>query len=382
MDFRYTEEQTLLADTVRRWVEDTYSFDQRRDYLAHPESWRDRWRQLADLGLLAIPFAEHEGGIGGGGVELAIVMEAFGRGLVVEPYLATVVLGGGLLRRGANTDIEEGLIGKIIDGSMTLAFAHGERHSRFDLARVETRAEPKDGTDYLLHGQKSVVIGGDVADRFVVSARTAGSSAERKGITLFLVSRDAPGVEIRSYAMVDGQRAAEIELKGVKLGPEALLGAVDHGLDLIETVVDDAIAAVSAEAVGIMDELNRATLDYLKTRQQFGVPIGKFQVLQHRMAEMTIEYELAKSMAIVAAASENKPAAERARIIAATKTQIGRSGRFVGQQAVQLHGGIGVTDEYKVGHLFKRLTAIDLAFGNADHHQRRFADLPDTARAA
>jgi pimeloyl-CoA dehydrogenase small subunit len=375
MDFDFTEEQRLLDDSVRRLVKDAYDIPKRKSYMAAADGFsRALWARYAELGLLGLPFAESEGGYGGSAVETMIVMESFGRGLVLEPYLATVVLCGGLMALAASPAQKAAILPEIAAGKLLMAFAHGERQSRYALANVETRAE-RDGGGYMLTGQKGVVLHGDSADRLIVSARTGGSPRERMGITLFLVERNAKGVAVRGYPTVDGLRAAEVSLERVRVDGSAVLGAPDEAYGAIEHAVDRAIAALCAEAVGIMEVLNGLTLEYLKTRKQFGVPIGSFQALQHRMAEMAIEHEQAKSMAILAALSaDTTNATERRRALSAAKVQIGKSGRFVGQQAIQLHGGIGMTEEYSAGHYFKRLTAIDQSFGDADHHLDRFAE--------
>lgn len=371
MDLSLSPEQQLLRDTVDRLIVDTYRFEQRKAYMRSPAGFsRDNWRRFADLGLLGLPFAESFGGIGGDGVEVMLVMNAFGRGLVVEPYLASVVLCGGLLREVAARQP----IAELIAGDMIFAFAHGERQARYALADVATTARRAAG-GYVLDGRKTLVLNGDAADTLLVSARTSGASRDARGITLFLVDRDAKGVGVRGYPTNDGLRAAEIDLDGVRLGADAVLGEVDNAMPPIEKVVDQAIAAMVAEAAGIMAALCDLTADYLKTRQQFGRAIGSFQALQHRFVEMLLASEQAKSMAYLAATAwDSNDAASRARTVSAAKAEIGRGGRFVGQQAVQLHGGIGMTDEYSVGHYFKRLTMIDALFGNADHHLARFAE--------
>jgi pimeloyl-CoA dehydrogenase small subunit len=376
MDFDFTEEQRLLDETVRRLVKDAYDVPKRRGYMAAPEGFsRSLWERYAELGLLGLPFAESEGGFGGSAVETMIVMESFGRGLVVEPYLASIVLGGGLVSLAGSDAQRRAILPQVAAGKLLLAFAHGERQARYGLSDVETTAK-KDGTGWVLDGRKGVVLSGDSADTLIVSARIGGSSRERQGLALFLVDATAKGVAIRGYPTVDGLRAAEITLERVPVAGDAVLGAPGEAYPVIERVVDRAIAALAAEAVGIMETLNAATLDYLKTRKQFGVPIGSFQALQHRMADMVIEHEQSKSMAVLAALSADlDDAAERRRVISAAKVQIGKSGRFVGQQAIQLHGGIGMTDEYAAGHYFKRLTMIDQTFGDADHHLDRFAEV-------
>jgi pimeloyl-CoA dehydrogenase small subunit len=381
MDFDLTEEQRLLDETVRRLIKDEYDFEKRKTYRASPQGFsKELWSRYAEIGLLGLPFPESEGGFGGTAVETMLVMENFGRGLVLEPYLATVVLGGGIVAAAGNAQQKKEILPAIAEGKLMLAFAHGERQARYALADVETRAV-KDGKGYVLSGAKAVVLHGDGADRLVVSARTAGGARERKGITLFLVDAKAKGVERRSYPTMDGLRAAEITFDKTPVGADAVLGTLDDGYPVIEQAIDRALAALVAEAVGIMETLNTLTLDYLKTRKQFGVPIGSFQALQHRMAEMVVEYEQSKSMSLLAALSADlADAKERRRVISGAKVQIGQSGRFIGQSSIQLHGGMGMTDEYQAGHYFKRLTMIDQTFGDVDHHLDRFAEvtLPKT----
>ncbi len=375
MDFDLTEEQRLLDETVRRVVKDAYDIPKRKRYMAEPGGFsRELWARYAELGLLGLPFAEAEGGFGGSAVETMIVMESFGRGLVVEPFLASVVLVGGLVALAGSAAQRQAILPQVAAGKLLLAFAHGERQARYTLSDVATTAK-RDGGGFVLRGDKGVVLNGDSADLLAVSARTAGGGRERDGISLFLVDAKAKGVERRAYPTVDGLRSAEVALADVRVGADALLGTADAAYPVIEHAVDRAIAALCAEAVGIMEVLNAATLDYLKTRKQFGVPIGSFQALQHRMADMVIEHEQSKSMATLAALSADlADAAERRRVLSAAKVQIGKSGRFVGQQAIQLHGGIGMTDEYVAGHYFKRLTVMDQTFGDVDHHLDRFAE--------
>jgi pimeloyl-CoA dehydrogenase small subunit len=373
MDFDLTDEQRLLKDSVERLIADRYDFESRKRFQAEPDGWsRANWAQFAELGLLAVPFAEEHGGMAGGPVETMIVMEAFGRGLVVEPYLATVVLGGGLLRHAASEEQRAELLPRLVAGELTLAFAHVERGSRYDLADVETRAR-RDGDGWVLSGEKGVVLHGDSADKLVVTARVSGERRDRSGIGLFLVDGAAAGVSRRGYPTQDGARAAEISLENVRA--EAVLGDPEGGLGPAERVVDEAIAALCAEAVGLMGEMQDLTVEYIKTRKQFGQPIGSFQALQHRAADMVVASEQARSMTYFATMmSAADDAAERARSVSAAKVQICRSGRSVGQSAVQMHGGVGVTMEYRVGHYFKRMTAIETLFGDADFHLARLAE--------
>ena len=375
MDFELSAEQQLLSDNIARLMKDRYGFEARKGYQATPPGFSEAlWRDYAEMGLLGAPFAEEDGGFGGGAVETMIVMEAFGKALALEPYLQTVVLCGALLKHAATPEQRADLVGRIASGDLRLSFAHTERQSGFDLVDVGLAAR-KDGAAFVLNGEKTLVGQGDSADRLIVSARLAGGRRDRDGIGLFLVSADAPGVTRRGYPTQDGQRAADIAFADVRVGPEAVLSASGDALPLIERAVDEAIAGLSAEAVGAMSEALGMTVEYMKTRKQFGVPIGSFQALQHRASDMVVALEQARSMMYLAtmmAGEEN--ASERGKAISAAKTQIGRSARFIGQQAVQMHGGIAMTYEYKVGHLFKRLTMIDLAYGDADLHVRKLAD--------
>ena len=376
MDFELSDEQRLLKDSVERLATQRYDFESRKKYMAEPDGWsRELWRQYAELGLTALPFAEADGGIGGGPVETMIVMEAFGRALALEPYFATVVLGGGFLKLGASDAVRADVLPKVAAGETLLAFAHSERQSRYDLADVSTMAT-KESTGYDLEGAKSLVIHGDVAGKLIVSARVSGAQRDKNGIGLFLVDAKAPGVSVRGYPTVDGLRAAEVTLTGVKVDADALIGEPGNAYPLIEQVIDAGIAALAAEAVGAMSVMHETTVEFLKQRKQFGVPIGNFQVLQHRAGEMLIALEQARSMAMLATMMAEEPnAIERRKAIAAAKVQIGRSARFIGQSAIQLHGGIGMTMEYKVGHYFKRVSMIDTMFGDADHHLAALARL-------
>jgi pimeloyl-CoA dehydrogenase small subunit len=375
MDFDLTEEQRLLKDSIERLLKDRYDFDSRKAYAASPDGWsRELWAQYAELGLLALPFAEADGGFGGGAAETMIVMEAFGRALALEPYLAAVVLGGGVLRHGASEEQRAALVPRIADGSLLLALAHTERQSRYDLHDVATTAK-RNGDAFVLDGEKGVVLHGDGADKLIVTARTAGERRGRAGIGLFLVDGNATGVSRRGYQTQDGLRAAEVSLAGVRVPAENVIGDPENALPLLEHVVDEAMAALAAEAVGAMEEMHSLTVEYLKTRKQFGVPIGSFQVLQHRAADMFVALEQARSMAMFATMMvQEEDATERRKAVAAAKVQIGRSGRFIAHQAIQLHGGVGMTAEFKVGHYFKRVTMIDSVFGDADHHLARLAE--------
>ncbi len=375
MDFDPTEDQRLLAESVARLLADRYAFEQRKAILKTPEGWSaDLWARYAELGLLGLPIAEEHGGFGGGAVDVMLLMQAFGRHLVLEPYLASVVLGGTAVRLAGSAEQQAEILPGVAAGTVKLAFAHAERQARYDLTDVLTTGAPRDG-GFVLEGAKSVVLHGDAADRLVVSARTAGSRDEAEGISLFLVDGDAPGVARRGYALRDGTRAAEISLSGVRVPASALLGERDGGLPVVERVVEAGIAATAAEVVGAMEAMQAMTLDYLKTRQQFGRPIGDNQALQHRAAEMMVALEQGRSMAMLAAMMVEEPdAAERARNISMAKVGVGQAGRFVSQNAIQLHGGIGMTEEYAVGHFFRRVMVIEHMFGDTAHHLDRLAD--------
>ena len=376
MDFELSAEQELVRDNVARLMKDRYGFEARKAYQASPHGWSEAlWRDYAEMGLLGAPFAEEDGGFGGGAVETMIVMEQFGKALALEPYLQTVVLCGALLKHAASDKQRAELIGAIAAGDLKLSFAHMEKQSGFDLNDVALSAVKDGGGGFVLNGEKTLVGQGDSADRLIVSARVKGARRDRDGIGLFLVDASAPGVTRRGYPTQDGQRAAEIGFADVRVAPHDVLGPPDGALPAIERAVDETIAALSAEAVGAMAQALAMTVDYLKTRKQFGVTIGSFQALQHRAADMTVALEQARSMMFLAAMTAGEEdAAERAKTMSAVKAQIGRSARFIGQQAVQMHGGIAMTYEYKVGHLFKRLTMIDTAYGDADVHVRRLAE--------
>jgi pimeloyl-CoA dehydrogenase small subunit len=376
MDFDLNDEQRQLKDSLERLLAGAYGdLAKRQGYTKEPKGYSAAlWKQYADLGLLAVPFAEEHGGLGQGLTETMIVAEAFGRALAIEPYLATVIMSGGVLRHAGNETLLKELVPAIAEGKLTLALAHLERQARYDIADVATTARSDGKGGYTLEGEKAVVLAGDGADKLIVTARASGGRTERGGIGLFLVDAKANGVTRRGYATQDGMRAADVTLSAVRVGPEGVVAGPEKGLQVLERVVDETITALSAEAVGAMAALHELTVDYLKTRKQFGVPIGSFQVLQHKAVDMFTALEQARSMAYYATmmAAEND-AKERRKAIAAAKVQIGRSARFVGETAVQLHGGIGMTMEYKAGHYFKRLTMIDMAFGDADHHVRELA---------
>jgi pimeloyl-CoA dehydrogenase small subunit len=375
MDFDLNDDQRLLQDSVTRLLADRYNFESRKRYLKEPEGWStELWSQYAELGLLGLPFAEEYGGFGGGPVEVMLVMQAFGRALALEPYLSTVVLGGTAIRLAGSDAHKADILPQIGEGKMKLAFAHGERQARYDVTDVLTTAKPN-GQDWLLEGGKSVVSHGDSADKLIVSARTAGERDDPYGITLFLVDARANGVARRGYTMRDGTRAAEIALSGVKVSKADVLGDPGEALPVIERIMEAGIAATSAEVVGAMETIQSMTLEYLKTREQFGQPIGRYQVLQHRSAEMFVALEQGRSMAMLAAVSVDEPdPQERAHAISMAKVGVGQAGKFVSQQGIQLHGGIGMTEEYAVGHYFRRVMVIEHTFGDTAHHLARLAD--------
>lgn len=374
MDLSWSSEQQQLRDSVERWVAQSYPFETRRKLIAtEPGFSRDNWRQFAELGWLGAALPEDVGGIGGSAVETLIVMEAFGRGLVVEPYLATVVLGAGLIAAAGSAAQKAALLGAVVEGKTLLAVAYAEPTSRYEPFNVQTRAAKTAG-GFALSGHKCVVLNGGEADQLIVSARDGGSPRDASGISLFLVDPKAKGVRLKSYETVDGGRAAELWLDDVAVAPGAAIGPIGGALPLIEHALDRGIAALAAEATGAMAVLHETTLDYLKTRKQFGVALSTFQALQHRMVDMFIHCEETRSMALKAALEvDNADPAARARALSAVKVQIGKAGRAAGQEAVQLHGGMGMTDEYKVGHYFKRLAMIDTLFGDVDYHLERFA---------
>jgi alkylation response protein AidB-like acyl-CoA dehydrogenase len=370
MDFELKPEQEQLRDMLQRYVRKDYAFEARRRIIASPEGFsRDAWATFAELGLTGIGIPEEHGGIGGDAVDLFVVMESLGTGLVVEPYLATVVLGAGLVRDAGSGAQKEAILPAVARGQMFLALAHFEPGGRFDIEHVATTAK-RSGPGYVLKGSKAVVLAGEAADKLIVSAAT------QSGVSLFLVDAKAKGVSRKGYPTRDGQRAADLALDDVAVDAAARIGNEGEGLAHVERAVDAAIAALCAEAVGCMDALNAHTLEYLKTRKQFGVAIGTFQVLKHRMADMFIAAAQARSMAYLAVLrADDADRARRRRAISAAKALVGKSARVVGQGAVQLHGGMGVVDELIVSHYFKRLTAINTTFGDADHHLARYSDL-------
>ena len=375
MDFSYTEEQTLLRNSVSKYLADKYTFNSWRKF-TRSDLGRDaaHWTQFAELGLLAAPLPEAYGGLGGGAVDALVVMEEFGKALVVEPYVPTVVIGGGFLKHGGNDAQKSEWLNKIATGETMMAFAFAEPKGRYNLADLTTTAK-KQGSAYVLNGQKAVVIAAPWADQLIVTARTAGGQRDTNGVSVFIVDKKSKGLSSRDYPTVDGLRASEITFENVEVPAASLIGQADNGLPLVERVVDEAIAATCAEATGSMKVLVDTTVAYSKQRKQFGVPIGKFQVLQHRMVDMFVNYEQSVSITLMVTLKLDENETERAKAASAAKVTIGKAGRFVGQQAVQIHGGMGMTDELNVGHYFKRLTMIDALFGSTDHHLKRYSSL-------
>jgi len=372
MDLSFTETQNMLRDMLARFLADTYDFETRKKMLARPEG-RDPgiWKALAtELGILGAPFAEAHGGLGGGALENMIMMEELGKVIAIEPYLQTVVIGGSALKHAGGA-LADAMIPAIIAGEAVIAFAYAEPQGRYDLANLRTTAKA-DGAGYVLSGQKAVVYAAPWATHLLVTARTGGGQREREGVALFLIDARLPGVVRRDYPTVDGFQASEVYFENVAIPGDALIAG---GIELIEQLVDEATIAVCGEASGIAHRLHEGTLDYIKQRKQFGVPIGKFQVLQHRMADMFIEVEQIASMALMGTLKLDQPAAARKAAVSLAKAKVSRSLKFVGQNAIQTHGGIGITQELAIGHYFKRGTMIENQFGSADFHLDRFEQL-------
>lgn len=375
MDFSLSDEQQMLQDSITRFVQNDYDFYDRAKLVKSELGFSaDHWKLFAELGWLMVPFTEDDGGLGGSAADLMVVMEEFGKGLVIEPFLATAIIGGGLISKAGNTQQKETLIGAIMDGSLQLAFAYAEPNSRYDLAYVATSADKTSG-GYVLNGHKAVVLNAPVANKIIVSARTSGDTNNKDGISLFILDADSEGVDIQSYRTQDGGRAAEVRLNNVNVTTENLLGTEGSALPTIEAILDRATLAVCAEAVGAMEIATAKTVEYTKTRKQFGTSISKFQALQHRMADMFIEQQQAKSIVLMAALKIDEGGIEASKAVAAMKSLVGRASRKVGQETIQIHGGIGVTDELDIGHYFKRMTMIDLMFGNSDYQTQRFSSL-------
>ena len=368
MDFSLSDEQKLLTDSVQRFVRQQYEFEKWRALAKSEEGFsRENWAQMAELGWFGISFPEEVGGLGGSPVDTMLMLEEMGKGNVLEPFVSTVAVCGTLLAKAGSDAQKEEVLAGIIEGRHIVALAHAEAQARYNLADVTTEAKA-DGDGFAISGKKIVVFDAPAADKLVVLARTAGGQRDEDGLSLFLIDRDMDGVERRDYRTIDNRRASEITFSGAKVGKDALVGPKDGALPFLEEAVDHGIAAVCAEAVGAMQHLQQQTVEYAKTRKQFGVPIGSFQVLQHRMVDMMIHAEETKSLAMLATLKLDADAQERGRAASAAKAQLSKAGRYVGQQAVQIHGGMGMTDELGVGHYVKRVTGVDGLFGNADVH--------------
>ncbi|MEC8501651.1 MAG: acyl-CoA dehydrogenase family protein [Pseudomonadota bacterium] len=376
MDFSFTEEQTLLQESVSRFMQNDYGFEARQKNASTEQGFSaENWQTFAELGWLGVPFSEADGGFGGGAIETALMSEQFGRGLLIEPFLATVILAGGAIKHGGSEEQKSQYLPGIIDGSKHAALAFVEPQARFNIADITTTATA-DGDGYVLNGYKAVVLNGPQADFLVVSARTSGEQRDEDGVSLFVMDAATAGISRRDYPTVDAFRASEITFENVKIGADSLIGEAGKGLPILQQAIDDGVLSVSAEAVGCMEVLYKDTVEYCKQREQFGQPIGKFQVLQHRMVDMFMEHEQSKSLMFMAAMRMAEGyGSEAQKAVSAFKVQVGKSGKFVGQNAVQLHGGMGMTEELNIGHYFKRLTIIDTLFGNVDFHLQRFGAL-------
>jgi len=373
MDFSYNEIQAMLDDSVEKFIANDYDFDTRQKYAASERGFSPEvWQTFAELGWTSVPFSDEDGGFGGGPADLMVLMLRFGKGLVVEPYLANIVLAGGILRRAASNEQKARWLHPIIAGELQSALAYAEPQSRYDIADVRTTASA-DGDGWVINGSKGVVFNGGNAELLIVSARTAGKQNDEDGITLFAIPADSDGLSIRSYPTVDGQQAAEISLDNVAVDAASVIGEPGKGFAVLDATIDDATLAVCAEAVGIMQIMTDKTVEYSKDRMQFGVPIGSFQALQHRMVDMFTDCEQSYSLLLWATMLTGQGDAGAKRAISSIKYQVGSVGRKVGQEAVQIHGGMGVSWEVDIAHYFKRLTTIDQVFGNADWHLDRLA---------
>ena len=375
MDFTFNEEQSLIQDQVDQFVQKEYDWETRQS-LSNSELGfgEDNWKKFAELGWLGISVSEDSGGFGGSAIESMLIMEAFGKGLVVEPFLETVIMAGGLIDNHGSDQQKSSFLEPAIAGEMHLALAYAEPQSRFNLSDVVTEAKA-DGDNFIINGYKSVVMNGPSADQIIVSARTSGSQLDEHGISLFIIDANASGLDKTNYKTVDGRRASDLTFENVSVSKENLIGDQDKGFEILDLAIDKAILAISAEAVGAMEVLYKTTVEYTKTREQFGTAIGKFQVLQHRMVDMFMEYEQCKSLLYMATMKHEEKAEDAKKAISGLKYQVGKAGKFIGQQAVQLHGGMGVTDELNVGHYFKRLTTVGTIFGNTDYHLKKYTSL-------
>ena len=375
MHFELTEEQTLLENMVTAFVRDDYNWETREKIVKTEEGWKpENWSKFAELGLLSVPFSEDHGGLGGTAVDSMVVMEQFGKGLVVEPFMPSILLSGNLISKLANESQANEIIPKIIEGESRYVFAYAEPQSRFDLSDVKTSAT-KDGDEYTLNGFKSVVFGASMATHIIIAARTSGDQRSEDGITLFLADIKSNGITLQTYPTIDEYRASEVVIENLKISSDMVLGEVDKAYPVIEEVIDLATIAACSEAVGVLQVLKDSTIDYCKQRKQFGQPISKNQAIQHKLVDMMIEYEQAKSILYAAVTADLSNADERKKAVSGAKARIGQSIKFVGESAIQLHGGMGMVDEYMISHYFKRATMLGVLFGNVDFHMKRFVGL-------
>ena len=375
MDFSFSDEQNLIQRQVEQFIQRDYDWEKRQSLVSSEVGFsEENWKTFAELGWLGISLSEESGGFGGNAIETMIVMEEFGKGLVVEPFLETIVLGATLVDLAATSEQKKEILLPVISGDLQLALAFTEPQSRFNLFDITSEAKTL-GKNFILNGFKSVVMNGPAANKFIVTTRTSGNQRDSKGVTLFIVDSDSQGLTLRNYKTVDGRRASELTLEQVKVPTNSMLGSINNQSNSLEEAVDVATLALCAEAVGIMEVLYKSTVEYAKTREQFGQPIGKFQVLQHRMVDMFMEYEQSKSLLYMSTMKQAEKSADAKKSISGLKYQIGKAGKFIGQQAIQIHGGMGVTDELNIGHFFKRLTTIGTIFGNSDFHLKRYSEL-------
>lgn len=374
MNFDFTEEQTMIRDSVSRFLREKYDFETRQAIIQSEAGWsRDVWQQLAEMGLMGAAFPEEYDGFGGSAADMLVLMEEFGRGLLVEPFLPTVVLCGQLLRH-AGGDHAQALISQIISGDLIMGFGYGEPRSRFNLAHVETTAK-RDGDTYTVNGRKAVVLAAPIAGKLIISVRTSGSVSDTDGISLLIVDRAQDGMRIEGYPTIDGHQAGEVYFENAQIPASQLLGAEGKAFDLIERTIDGAIHAVSAEAIGVCRKMTELTGEYARQREQFGQPISKFQVLQHQMVDMFIHTEEMVSMAYMATMKLDTPGHDPRVTASAVKVQLGKSCKFVGEAAIQIHGGMGITEEMAVGHYFMHATMLEQLFGNSDYHLKRYQAL-------
>ena len=375
MNFELSEEQKMIQQSVERFVQENYDLTSRVKISSEDPGYsQEYWTAMAELGWLGLAFSEEEGGFGGNQIDTLVLMEQFGKGLVLEPFLANIVLGGGAIKRGGSPAVKESILPNLIEGNLQVTLAYAEEQSRFDIEDVATAAR-EDGSNFIINGKKSMVLNAESADKIVVVTRTSGSQVDEDGISLFLVDATSKGIERENFPTVDGLRASEITFTDVEVPSGNLIGEKDKGFSILQAVVNDAILALSAEAVGAMEVLYKDTVEYTQQREQFDHPLSDFQVLQHRMVDMFMEYEQCKSLLLRATMETVQDPILAQRTVHALKHLIGKSGIFVGESAVQLHGGMGVTEELRIGHFFKRLLVIDSQFGNSDFHLDKFTSL-------